>query len=144
MKRRNCSLAPTTDSAAGGILPASSHHPIATHGMPDNLLQNLPLRLADEWITVLARSPHVRIERIVSTGQASPPGFWYDQDEHEWVVVMRGGARVRLEDGCVDLKPGDSLLIPAHQKHRVEWTSPDEPTVWLAVFYDADGISLGS
>jgi cupin 2 domain-containing protein len=126
-----------TDPAAGRIPPPSFHHPIATDGMPNNLLQNLPDRLADEWTTILARSPHVRIERIVSTGQASPPGFWYDQDEHEWVVVMRGAARLRMEDGCVDLKPGDSLLIPAHQKHRVEWTSPDEPTVWLAVFYDA-------
>jgi cupin 2 domain-containing protein len=77
----------------------------------------------------------VRIERIVSHGHASPGGFWYDQDRHEWVVVLTGAARLRFDDDIVELKPGDFATIPAHTKHRVEWTTPDEPTVWLAVLY---------
>jgi cupin 2 domain-containing protein len=77
----------------------------------------------------------VRIERIVSTGQASPPGFWYDQPDDEFVVLLTGGARLRFEDGEVtlDMKPGDWVEIPAHVRHRVESTQADPPTVWLAV-----------
>jgi cupin 2 domain-containing protein len=89
----------------------------------------------DEDITALLTTPTVRIERIVSTGQASPPGFWYDQDAAEWVVLLTGGARLRFESETEvrELKPGDYLHIPAHARHRVEWTHPNEPTVWLAV-----------
>ena len=83
----------------------------------------------------------MRIERIVSQGHASPPGFWYDQDQHEWVIVLRGRARVRFEDGLLEMAAGDCINIPAHRKHRVEWTTPEEPTVWLAVHYtDAQGM----
>lgn len=86
---------------------------------------------------------HVRIERIVSTGHPSPEGFWYDQDEHEWVVVLMGRAKLIFEGNSepVEMGPGDYMNIPAHRKHRVEWTSPDEPTVWLAVFYSEWGVS---
>lgn len=102
----------------------------------DNLFDNLPTQLPEELVTVLAAAQHVRIERIVSTGHASPEGFWYDQDEHEWVIVLKGEARLRFECGnSFILRPGDHVLIPAHQRHRVEWTLPEEPTVWLAVFY---------
>jgi cupin 2 domain-containing protein len=89
----------------------------------------------DEDITALLTTPNVRIERIVSTGQASPSGFWYDQDESEWVVLLTGGAGLRFESETAvrELKPGDYLHIPAHARHRVEWTHPSEPTVWLAV-----------
>ncbi|MEZ6091453.1 MAG: cupin domain-containing protein [Pirellulaceae bacterium] len=67
---------------------------------------------------------------------ASPEGFWYDQEENEWVVVLKGEAALLFEDGeSVQMMPGDHVLIPAHRKHRVQWTTPDEPTVWLAVFY---------
>ncbi len=101
----------------------------------ENLFDSLPDNLRDEFVEVLAANEHVRIERIISTGHASPAGFWYDQDEHEWVVVLKGEARLRLENGeGVHMKPGDHVHIPAHVKHRVEWTTPDEPTVWLAVF----------
>ena len=87
---------------------------------------------SEEWI-----HRQVRIERIVSTGQASPPGFWYDQDWGEWVVLLSGAARLRLaeEAEARRLAPGDWVDIPAHCRHRVEWTDPDQPTVWLAVHY---------
>jgi cupin 2 domain-containing protein len=77
----------------------------------------------------------LRIERIVLHGHATPEGFWYDQDQHEWVLVLQGAARLSIEGKTKELKPGDYINIPAHQKHQVEWTTPDEPTVWLAVFY---------
>ena len=101
-----------------------------------NLFDDLPATLPQELVTILSQNQHIRIERIVSTGHASPDGFWYDQVEHEWVVVLKGEARLAFEDGeTVRMKPGDHVLIPAHRRHRVEWTTPDEPTIWLAVFY---------
>jgi cupin 2 domain-containing protein len=105
---------------------------------PMNLLSDLPKNLPEELTTVLQQGHGVRIERIVSTGHKSPEGFWYDQPENEWVMVLTGAARLQFEDRVVEMKAGDSISIPAHQKHRVEWTSPDEPTVWLAVFYEAE------
>ncbi len=103
----------------------------------DNLFRGLLPQLPGELVTVLAGNETVRVERIVSTGHISPSGFWYDQPEHEWVVVLQGEAELRFErdDRRVRMQPGDHLLIPAHTRHRVEWTTPDGPTVWLAVFY---------
>lgn len=94
-------------------------------------------RLPEELVEVLARGKDVRIERIVSTGQASPPGFWYDQPESEWVALLAGEAELRLEnrEQPLRLRPGDFVEIPAHCKHRVEWTAANSPTVWLAVFF---------
>jgi cupin 2 domain-containing protein len=100
-----------------------------------NLLFEIPTGLPEELVTVLAESGHVRIERIVSQGQSSPEGFWYDQSEHEWVVVLQGAARLEFEGEVLDLGPGDFVNIPAHRKHRVAWTTPVGPTVWLAVFF---------
>lgn len=102
-----------------------------------NLFADLPVPQSNELIESLAASTNVRIERIVSSGQASPPGFWYDQKEGEWVVVLRGEAILEYDDKTEQqhLQSGDYVFIPAHQKHRVAWTSPDEPTVWLAVFF---------
>lgn len=89
-----------------------------------------------EQFTTLMQRPGVRVERIVSLGQASPPQGWYDQDEHEWVLVLRGRATLAYDDGSeVQLEPGSYVDIPAHTRHRVAWTTPDEATVWLAVFY---------
>lgn len=102
---------------------------------PTNLFDDLPLRLPDELVTRLLDAKGVCIERIVSHGHASPDGFWYDQEQHEWVVVLKGIARLQFEGQSVELNPGDFVNIPAHKKHRVEWTTPDEPTVWLAVLY---------
>lgn len=100
-----------------------------------NLFHDIPRALPEELVTLLAHGTGVRIERIVSTGHTSPPGFWYDQPEHEWIVVLRGAAKVEFADRTVELRAGDYLLIPAHQRHRVAWTSPDEATIWLAVFF---------
>jgi len=102
-----------------------------------NLFNDLPSNLSEELVTVLAKNQHVRIERIVSTGHASPEGFWYDQNEHEWIIVLKGEAKLAFEVGhSVTMKPGDNVLIPAHTRHRIEWTTAEEPTVWLAIFYD--------
>ncbi|MEM7135142.1 MAG: cupin domain-containing protein [Myxococcota bacterium] len=107
----------------------------------DHLLHHVPTRLDAEGVDEILRLPGVRIERIVSTGHRSPDGFWYDQDEHEWVLILRGTAALRYpsEADLTELGPGDAVFIPAHTRHRVEWTSPDEPTVWLAVFLRQDG-----
>lgn len=102
-----------------------------------NLFSDLPTACPEELADTLAAGPAVRIERIVSTGQASPEEFWYDQEEHEWVVVLRGEAGLLFEGETEPrhLLPGDHVNIPAHRKHRVAWTAAQEPTVWLAVFY---------
>src|SRR5271156_5462099 len=101
-----------------------------------NMFADLPAPALDEAIIVLAEWPGARIERIVSTGQASPPGFWYDQDQTEWVVVLAGSAGLLVEGeaGPRVLGPGDYVEIPPHVRHRVEWTAADPPTVWLAVY----------
>jgi cupin 2 domain-containing protein len=103
--------------------------------VPLNLFAELPRNLPEEVFTTLLEAGPVRVERIVTHGHASPPGFWYDQARPEWVVLLVGAARLRFEDGEVELRPGDFVNIPAHRRHRVEWTTPDEPTVWLAVHY---------
>jgi len=102
-----------------------------------NLLASLPRRLDAEQMIVLVENENLRIERIVSTGQASPPGFWYDQPWAEWVLVLAGSAGLVFEGEAEPrvLRPGDYLLIPAHRRHRVAWTDPEQPTVWLAVHY---------
>jgi cupin 2 domain-containing protein len=104
---------------------------------PANLFVESLGALPQELVTTLVKSAAVRIERIISTGHCSPRGFWYDQDEHEWVLVLRGAATLSFEDDQrpIDLRPGDYVNIPAHRRHRVDWTSAAEPTVWLAVFY---------
>ena len=102
-----------------------------------HLFDDLPSSLPEELTEVLAQSQKVRIERIVSIGHSSPEGFWYDLAESEWVMVLKGEAKLLLEGELepLTMQLGDHILIPAHRKHRVEWTTPDEPTVWLAVFY---------
>ena len=103
-------------------------------------ISTLPKPLPDEHFHDLLKTDTVRIERIVSGGQASPPDFWYDQDQSEWVTVLQGNAVVTVqnEDGTTvahTLNAGDSLYLPAHQKHRVDSTSADPMTIWLAVFF---------
>jgi cupin 2 domain-containing protein len=100
-----------------------------------NLFADLSQPLPDELITTLLEEANVRIERIVSHGHASPKDFWFDQDQHEWVIVLRGAARLVFEDEVVQMNPGDFKNIPAHKKHRVDWTTPEEPTIWLALHY---------
>jgi cupin 2 domain-containing protein len=104
-----------------------------------NLFANLATAGADEeaFTEILSR-PGFKIERIVSQGQASPPGFWYDQAWNEWVLVLRGSATLQFEDepATRPLNAGDYVFIPARKRHRVAWTDPQQPTVWLAVHFE--------
>jgi cupin 2 domain-containing protein len=103
-----------------------------------NLRRNVPARpLPDEVVELLLEREGVRIERIVSTGQTTPEGKWYDQETDEWVLVVAGAARLRIEDENEDreLGEGDWILLPAHCRHRVTWTRAEPPTVWLAVHF---------
>lgn len=104
-----------------------------------NLLEHLPAAAGSEEFTELLARPGLRIERIVSAGQASPPGFWYDQPEGEWVALLAGAAWLRFEDEPAPrrLAPGDFVDIAPRRRHRVEWTDPARPTVWLAIHYAA-------
>lgn len=99
-----------------------------------NLFDDLPDHLPEERFDPLVDDGRVTIERILSKGQASPQEGWFDQDRHEWVMVVRGSAVILFEDGeRHEMGPGDWVDIPAHRRHRVEWTDPVEVTVWLAV-----------
>jgi len=102
-----------------------------------NLFADLPNHMPKELMQTLIQAADVRIERIISHGHASPADFWYDQGQSEWVIVLQGAARLQFEDGMVEMKVGDFINIPAFKKHRVDWTTPDEPTVWLGVRYNA-------
>lgn len=99
-----------------------------------SLLEGLPAAGGDEAFEPLLERPGVRLERIVSRGHSTPPGAWYDQEQDEWVMVVSGAARLRIEGrGVFEMGPGDSVLLPARCRHRVEWTDPAQPTVWLAL-----------
>lgn len=101
-----------------------------------NLFDSLPKELDVEVFEDIVRSSTVRIERIVSKGHTSPDTGWYDQNENEWVMVVKGKASLEFEDGSIcDLSAGDYVNIPAHIKHKVSWTDPNEITIWLTVFY---------
>lgn len=103
----------------------------------NKLFDDIPADLSEEFFETLASSKYVQIERIVSKGHVSPREGWYDQERHEFVVLLRGAARLEFEDGSVsELTPGDSLNITAHRKHRVAWTDETMETVWLAVHYE--------
>lgn len=103
-----------------------------------NLFEDIPLAWPDEVYNQLLQQPGLRIERIVSQGQASPEGFWYDQSEDEVVFLLQGAAQLQLAgEAVIALKPGDGLWIPAHRQHRVVWTDPTQATVWLALFFPA-------
>lgn len=97
--------------------------------------------LGEERFEELLRGGKFRVERIISTGQATADGEWYDQEGAEWVVLVSGGARLRFEgeEELVEMRPGDYVNIPARCRHRVEWTDPERPTVWLAIHYEAGG-----
>ncbi|BAW79816.1 cupin 2 domain-containing protein [Candidatus Nitrosoglobus terrae] len=103
---------------------------------PSNIFASLPQNLEIELFEDIIHSQNVRIERIVSKGHISPKIGWYDQDENEWVMVVKGKASLEFEDApsCV-LSTGDYINIPARVKHKVAWTDPNKITIWLAVFY---------
>jgi cupin 2 domain-containing protein len=100
-----------------------------------NLLADLPVDLPEEQFDPLLDRDGLTLARIVSTGQSTPNGDWYDQERDEWVLVMKGRAGLRFEDedSVREMGPGDHVMIPAHARHRVEWTSETEPTVWLVL-----------
>ena len=107
--------------------------------MTANLFDLSAVNPDSEQFATLVEVDGVRIERIVSSGQASPPGFWYNQAFGEWVLVLAGAATLRFEDEAAErlLRPGDHLFIPAHRRHRVEWTDQTCATIWLAVHFHA-------
>jgi cupin 2 domain-containing protein len=100
-----------------------------------NIFADIPGALADEQFVELLATPHVRIERIVSTGQTTPVGQYLEQGWAEWVLLLRGAAKLLFEAETEPrlLRPGDHVLIPPSARHRVEWTDPEQPTVWLAI-----------
>lgn len=102
-----------------------------------NLFSPLPEYPGEEEFRTLLRGEGFELERIVSFGQGTPPGEWYDQEFHEWVVLLAGSAGLLFdgESTVHVLVPGDYVNIPAHQRHRVEWTDDKGPTVWLALHY---------
>lgn len=104
-----------------------------------SLLGELPETLAAERFETLLLAPGVRLERILSLGHVTPEGDWYDQANDEWVALLRGGARLAVEGEAdeIEMQPGDALLLPAHCRHRVTWTDPDQITVWLALHLGA-------
>lgn len=106
-------------------------------GSGGNIFEEASSRRPQEVVEILLQTGSFRLERIISTGQATPEGEWYDQDTPEWVVLLSGGAGLRFESEARvrTLAPGDYVLIPAHCRHRVEWTDPDRPTVWLALHF---------
>jgi cupin 2 domain-containing protein len=108
--------------------------------MPEapNLLADLPAHVLEELFTPLIDHPAFRVERIVSHGHASPPGFWYDQPQDEWVLLVSGAARLRFEgEQPLELRRGSFVHIRAHRRHRVDWTTPDESTVWVAIHFES-------
>ncbi len=101
-----------------------------------NIYKQIPDNLSEEVFEVLAQSKAVKIERIISKGHKSPGTGWYDQDQNEWVLVLKGNASICFEDEAViDLKEGDYINISAHRKHRVISTSAITETIWLAIHY---------
>jgi cupin 2 domain-containing protein len=106
-----------------------------------NLFADITAPSDAEETTILAERAGAIVERIVSTGQASPPDFWYDQDWAEWVILLQGAAGLLIEGEGIErsLAPGDWVEIPPHVRHRVEWTLADRPTVWLAVHWKSAG-----
>lgn len=103
-----------------------------------NIFSNLPSDLKEEVFETIHEDGSFKLERIISSGQATPEGKWYDQERDEWVILLSGSAGLKIEgeDEIISLKPGDYIMLPAHVKHRVEWTDEKEPSIWLALHFD--------
>ena len=115
---------------SGKVLKYSAH--------VENIFDNIPDNLSEELFEDIIANRCFRLERIVSKGHASPPGFWYEQEEDEWVVLLSGEAVLLFEQTGreVRMAAGDCMLIPAGVRHRVEWTDPLRPDVWLALHFN--------
>jgi cupin 2 domain-containing protein len=99
---------------------------------------DIPADIKDELIETILQASGFRIERIVSQGHRSKEGFWYDQSENEWLILLKGSATIRFENQSqlIIINPGDYIHIEKHVRHRVEWTDPEQETIWLAVHYE--------
>jgi cupin 2 domain-containing protein len=102
----------------------------------NNLFENIPAKLDDEFVENILITENFKVERIVSECHSAPENFWYDQPDNEFVLLIKGSACIGFENGINQiLKPGDHLIINAHEKHRVEWTDKEVKTVWLTIHY---------
>lgn len=101
----------------------------------NNIFDKIPEKLDQELFESLVENDGVKIERIVSKGHCSEPGFWYDQQQSEWIMLVQGGAEIEFEDELITLSKGDHLLIDAHRKHRVKSTTVEPEAIWLAVHW---------
>jgi cupin 2 domain-containing protein len=104
------------------------------HPVNANIFKNIPEQLPEELMECIFKRDNIHLERIISKGHVTPAGQWYDQDWDEWVMLIQGQAIILYEKDhqTFHLSAGDYLLIPAHTRHRVEWTLPDLHTIWLA------------
>lgn len=101
-----------------------------------NIFDNFSKNNDKEFIEEILSAKNFKLERIVSEGHTSPPNFWYNQDKNEFVLLLKGKAKLSFDNGeKYELNPGDYMIINAHQKHRVDWTDPDQKTFWLTIFY---------
>ena len=118
-------------------LVISIQSPVFKPMIKKNIFENIPKSIPDELAEVISENGDIRIERIVSKGHSSDSGFWYDQDRNEYVLLLKGSAGLLFEGEkkIVVMQPGDYVDIPAHVRHRVEWTDPEQETIWLAVNY---------
>ena len=104
--------------------------------MKQNIFENIPAKIPEEIFETLIKNNNVKVEKIISKGHSSPKDFWYNQKQNEWVILLKGHAKLLFEKSdVIDLHPGDFINIPANTIHRVEWTDPVNETIWLAVFY---------
>ena len=101
----------------------------------NNIFAEIPGDLDNELMQVLQQSDNIKIQRIVSKGQVSPESGWYDQQQNEWVIVIKGEAIITFEQTEVAMHAGSYINIPAHTKHKVSWTHADLETIWLVVYY---------
>jgi len=108
--------------------------------MVTNLLANLPSGADTELVEILLQNRHLKLERITSRGDCARPDHWYDQDWHEWVLLLQGSATLAIagQHQPVTLVPGDSIFLPAHRRHAVTWTDPRVETLWLALHFQDD------
>lgn len=102
-----------------------------------SIFSNIPDSITEEIFETLLRTDHFKLERIISSGHATAPGEWYDQDNNEWVIVLSGSASLLFEgsEEVLVMNPGDYVFIPAQRRHRVEWTDASQKTIWLALHY---------
>ena len=105
----------------------------------NNIFENIPSIIPEERFENLLVREKLKIERIISHGHNTPVGEWYDQTLDEWVLLLQGKAKLAYDGGKIlDMQAGDYLFIPAHTRHRVEWTQPDSNTIWLAIHFESD------